>query len=462
MHVSFINPPNNPFSSSGILIEPIDTISLATWVQSYGYEVSFVDMDVNKMQASELSKEYKKWPAVIVIIYDYHIPLHNSGTVQQIELISKEAHQNNSFVVLGGKAASFYSDLEIQKFGVDACIAFEMEEPILNLLETLESKSLPFTEKNLDQLVNTRLILKDKVLSSKKQKLKIDINKLPIPDRTLIDMSSYIDVRTILSSQGCNLKCSFCHVPGFWGVWNGRSASNVVEEIEYLKTNFDSKKILFLDDNALAQSSRMSDIALKVKEKNLDVSLGCLGTILSFKEKVLQDMFKGGFRWIHYGAESGDDEQLQKMGKRITSQKIYEVVKKTKEIGYRVRTSWILDMPDLTHDALKRTEDLILNHHADEIRLHFLTLRLGSILHDQYKIETPQFIHHSTQNLNISSLPEELIQDSLKRILEGLVSKGFVVVRNPDDFIDLNLLRQKSPDLKIVSLCPLRYGINWR
>ena len=75
--ILFINPPNIPFTSKGILIEPIDIIHLATFTKSLGYDVLFLDMDVKKLSPEYLySYLSNKNFDMSVIVFDYHIPLH--------------------------------------------------------------------------------------------------------------------------------------------------------------------------------------------------------------------------------------------------------------------------------------------------------------------------------------------------------------------------------------------------
>lgn len=452
-NILFINPPNHPFSSNGILIEPIDTIHLATYIKSLGYNACFLDMDVKKLSPQSLN-EYliNKDIDMAVIVFDYHIPLHDEGSNNKIFEMITILRNFNIVSVLGGKIASFYSEEKLKDWHADFLIYREMELSLKLLLE-----SYP----NVQDIPNIRM-KKDGVLTENvKTNIIVDLNTFPIPDRTLCDLEDYIDVRTILSSRGCNLKCTFCHVPGFWGSWKGRSAESVVEEILYLQENFSSKKILFLDDNATAQPARMKQISDLLIQKNSKAALGCLGTIVSFKEEVMEKMFEAGFRWIHYGAESADEDMLIKMNKKTNPQYMLEVIQKTKKIGFRVRTSWILDMPGLTEDALLKTEKMIIENPTQEIRLHFLSLRLGSFLYNQFNIHTKQFIHNSKQNINISGIDSQLIEKSLFRIITSLKNQGYVLISNPEDFIDIEKIKSQTPDLKIVSLCPLRYGLGW-
>lgn len=468
LNVSFINPPNAPFTSRGILIEPVDTLGLASWVQSLGYKTSILDMDVKQHMPNDLSQIYKdKWPDVIVVVFDYHIPLHDVGANQVIKDICKLAKENGVVTILGGKAATF---LEREKLKTniiaDYYIRFEMEHTLKELLSTLSSQNINNQQLILEEIKKIKGITywnskKSALVDTPHREEKVDIKELPISDRNLVDLNDYIDVRTVLSSRGCNLKCTFCHVPGFWGLWTGRTPEQVVEEFKILTENHQAKKILLLDDNAFVQPKRLEKVALGLLEQNINVAWGCLGTIDRYNPQALEAMASGGFKWIHYGAESGDNEQLSTMGKRITSEKILNAVNGTRALGIRVRTSWILDMPGMTKDALKRTEDLILEQGSEEIRLHFLTLRLGSILDNQFKIDAPQFIHNGKQNLNLSNVSNEDISQSVDRILKELVSKGYKVVRNAKDFENVEALRENNPFLKIVSLCPLRYGLNW-
>lgn len=458
-NIIFINPPNAPFTSTGILIEPIDLLGLATWSNSIGFPCTIIDMDVKSLLAQDLDTCLNgQWPKYMVIVFDYHIPLHNGGAVEQIKNICSLARQNGCITVLGGKAATFYTEDKIKDIGADILVAHEMELALQELF-ALEKA----TEESLKNIAGISYVSDNQIFKTKARAEKIDLETLPISDRSLVTLSEYIDVRTLLSSRGCHLQCTFCHVPGFWGWWRGRSAALVAQEIEYLVANHNANKILFLDDNATVKPQRMKEIAAILQAKNIQVTMGCLGTIDKYNPEVLTQMYQGGFRWIHYGAESGDDNQLKAMGKRINAEKILQAVKGSQECGLRVRTSWIMDMPDLTIDGLHKTENLILTQGSEEIRLHFLTLRLGSILHNERQdIETEQFIHNPSQNINLSSVSSAMIEASVERILTGLVAQGYTVVRHAHEFKDIEKLQAINPALKIVSLCPLRYGLGWK
>ena len=78
MNILLINPPNIPYSEHELLIEPIDIISLATYLKEKKNNVKFLDMDCKKLSCDDLSEYICNtfMPDIAIISYDYHIPLH--------------------------------------------------------------------------------------------------------------------------------------------------------------------------------------------------------------------------------------------------------------------------------------------------------------------------------------------------------------------------------------------------
>ena len=85
MNILLINPPNVPFTERELLIEPIDIISLATYIQELKQNVEFLDMDCKKLNCNDLEKYIKNefMPDKVIISYDYHIPLHTRRSIRK-------------------------------------------------------------------------------------------------------------------------------------------------------------------------------------------------------------------------------------------------------------------------------------------------------------------------------------------------------------------------------------------
>ena len=451
MKVKVVNPPNRPFSSKGILIEPIDALGVASFIAAQGHDVSLVDMDIKQMGAERYTEALQGDTAydLAVIVHDYHIPLHQDGALQAVREIARQAAGHGARVAAGGKAATYKPETLLDDH-LSVLIRHEMEPALEVLLKGGDLQDIPGISYRQD----------GGIVSSPRAKA-FDLDRLPVSDRGLIPLGEYIDVRTLLSSRGCHMTCDFCHVPGFWGAWRGRGAVSVVDEIETLVNVHGAKKILFLDDNATVSKKRMKEICAGIKERGIRVALGCLGSLSLYDREMMEDMYAAGFRWIHYGVESGDDEQLATIHKKITAVEAKRIVRETRDIGFRVRTSWIMDLPGTTDDQLKRTTDMILQMRTEEIRLHHLALRMGSKLFEQYPdAPSSQYIHHGRQNQNLCKVSPDAITDAVSALTAEL-APSHAVVSNPDEFIDMAALQKRSAGLNVVSLCPLRYGIGW-
>jgi radical SAM superfamily enzyme YgiQ (UPF0313 family) len=95
-----------------------------------------------------------------------------------------------------------------------------------------------WNQKQLNGINNISFLHRGKFVRTSLDREKIDIDTLPIADRTLCKLNEYIDVRSILSSRGCVMKCSYCHVPDFWSSRKGRSPEYIIQEIQMLIKDF--------------------------------------------------------------------------------------------------------------------------------------------------------------------------------------------------------------------------------
>lgn len=452
--ILFINPPNVPFTVKELLIEPIDILTVASFIQSIGYEVKVLDMDVKRLNPESIEEFLMKFtPDYIVITLDYHIPMHThkaiDGILKMITIIKKY----DCKVIIGGKTSKYYPKIFLEN-GAQIIVNGELE---LTLKEIFEINSW-----TIDSLLLVRgITFSDnklmKVTSSRNEVISLD--NIPIIDRGLIDIDDYIDVRTILTSRGCNGKCSFCPTPDFWGKWRYMNPKKVVDQIENLVNHYNTKKILFLDDNATISKTRMQEICNEINIRGIKVHLGCLGTISSFDEDTMKIMHNAGFVWIHFGIETGNQDILNSVGKDFDVNHAMEVIKKSMEIGYRVRTSFILDLPGSTEKTINDTKEFIINTKPNEIRIHYLSLRCGTQIFNKLKTDdmVSQYIHSNTPQVSINKKLNKALSTCIENISITLKNSGYSILNESSQFGQLTRSKNKN----FISFCPSKYGIGW-
>lgn len=448
MNILVINPANKPFTNRSILAEPIDVLNIATIIKEEYQNVTVIDMDLKDMN-NDITN-YLKEDNVIVFVYDYQLPLHTTeAKINIFETIKNTNTKNkNTKYIIIGKTPSFYYQ-EFLDNGIDLIIKGIVDNKINDCIRNINNKT--------ELLKTSNLIIKDKekIIKTKEERVQNKFNETLIPNRNLLDINNYMDTRTIITSRGCVGTCTFCSTPYFFGAWSGKDATIVVDEIEMLVNDYQTKKIMFLDDNFMVNKKRVLEICDEIERRNIKCLYGCLCSIKCFDKETIKRMYQVGFRWIHFGIETGSKRILKMMNKDMNLEKVKEIIKEVKEVGYRIRTSFILDYPTSTKDDLEKTKDLILELEPHEIRLHYLAYRVGTPIYEENKniINKTQYIHSNKPNIENKDL-----EDEIEKILKELEKKQYHIITKD---IDWNIYNNQDKETKIVAFTPIKYGMCW-
>lgn len=445
MNILVVNPPNKPFTNKSILAEPIDVLQIATIIKEKNENVEIIDMDVNSMDNN--INNHLKENNIVIFVYDYQLPLHTSDTVENIFEIIKNTNKNTKFIMIG-KTSSYYYKKFLNN-GIDIVIKGIAEEIINDVIENI------YNEEELLKIPNLFIKSNSGIICTESKKIVNNFKLFPYPDRGLLDITKYMDTRTIITSRGCIGKCSFCTTPTFFGNWSAKTPIQVVDEIEYLIRTFNSSRIIFLDDNMTVNKERIIEICKYIKLRKIKCLFGCLSSINCYDKEMFKLMYDVGFRWIHFGIESGSDKVLKLMNKSMNINYIKKVINETKEIGFRVRTSIILDYPGTTKEDIIKTKNLILELMPHEIRLHYLAYRVGTKVFEENKDinNKTQYIHSNQPNIENNELTDEI-----NDLVEELNNNDYYLIFNDTDWNKYNKL---SKETKFASFIPIKYGMCW-
>ena len=445
MNILVVNPANKPFTNRSILAEPLDVLQVATIINKKFDNVKVIDMDVNRMDNNINS--YLSNENIVVFVYDYQLPLHTTETIQNIFETIQNTNRSTKFIMIGKTSTYFY-----QKFlnnGIDIVIKGIADEIINDVIENINDLE------KLKIIPNLVIRTEEGIFITENKVLINDFNKLPMPNRDLLDITKYMDTRTIITSRGCVGTCKFCATPYYFGKWSGRNVTDVVNEIEMLISKYNTNKIIFLDDNATVNKKRMIEICKEIEKRNIKCLFGALCSIKCYDKELLEYMYKVGFRWIHFGIETGSERLLKLMNKDMDINYIKQVLEETKKIGYRIRTSFILDYPSSTKEDIIKTKELILSLMPHELRLHYLAYRVGTPIYNDNKdaLNKTQYIHSNKPNIKNNDLTNEI-----NNLIKELKKENYNLILND---IDWGLFENDDKDTKIVAFTPIKYGMCW-
>lgn len=184
-----------------------------------------------------------------------------------------------------------------------------------------------------------------------------------------LDMGRYA-ARTFLgertfnhhTSVGCPYLCNFCAVVNVYnGRWLPDPAEHVVRVVRRLASEHRADAIEFHDNNFFAWEKRTREIADGIVD--LGVSWwgeGRIDTMLGFSGETWEAMARSGLRMVFYGAESGDDEVLERMDKgglRVAD--IGSLNRLARRHGVRPEFSFVLGTPGDPSREAEHTFSLI-------------------------------------------------------------------------------------------------------
>ena len=446
MKVLFLNPPNIPFTDKSILIEPIDVLSLASYVESLGHVVEVLDFDANKQDISQI-QHYSKFNMVIVV-YDNHIPLHKDNSLTSLNYIGEFFKAQSVPTVLIGKVGTYNPEI-LMVINFKLCIRYghNIEGTLAEIL----------SGKDFAKINNIAYVDNSKLFINECSNQVFNIDDLPITNRALLNSNNYLEIKSMLTSRGCINNCSFCPVKNYHGSWQGKSATKVVAEIENIVKDGVSK-IIFLDDNASCDKQRLRDISNLIIKNKINVKLGLLASFNTYDSDTFRLMYKAGFRWVHFGVESASEEVLKQWNKYFDIQQSKNIIKELKQMGYRVRVSIIFDLEPATETNLNKTIDYLLDTQPQEIRLHYLVSRIGSNYNKEYNQNSTQYIHCGdvviTKNKDL-----KLLENKKNELLTKLSNANYKIIKNTNEWEEIAKTCDKN--LKFISFCPSRYGLGW-
>jgi len=350
MKVLFINPPyfNSKYKFIGLVAPPLGIAYMAAVLEENNIDVEIIDAAALEMRWETLETEIKRISPDLVAITALTPTI--AKALQTAELAKKTCPQTT--VVLGGYHPTFNYQEMLAKDYVDIVVMGEGEITLLDLVETLDEGG---DLKNVQGIAYEGGVTPPRPLIS-------DLEELPFPARHLLPMEHYkilnmkLHTATMISGRGCPMQCSFCASAALHGNrLRMRSPGNVVDEMEHLVNDHNAGMIAFMDDTFTLKPSQVEAICEEIKKRDMDVYWGCTARVDTLSGPLLHKMSDSGCITMFLGVESADQQQLDRVNKQITIDKIRSAFKLARENDIRTIASVVLGMPGDTRSSIERT-----------------------------------------------------------------------------------------------------------
>lgn len=358
------------------LFPPIGLSYLAAVLEQNGFEVKVFDCPACGYTHENLKTELSSFMPDLIGIASMTATVPSALHAARI---AKEACPNSK-VIMGGPHATF-ADNQIltEEKTVDVVVRGEGELTLLELAQNnADPKTLPATQgitfRNNGQIIKTP----DRPYIE-------DLDALPRPAYKYLQMDKYRIYGKIflpiMSSRGCPFQCSFCVASQIFGAkFRARSAKNVVDELEWLKTEYGAEGISFHDDTLTLNKKRILDICDEMIARKINLPWGCQTRVDTVSPEVLAKMRQAGCNEVSFGVESGCQEILDAVHKKFELSQAEKAIKWAKKEGLFVAVSTIIGYPGETKESMQQTSDLMRRIEPDDAWLCIATPYPGTEL----------------------------------------------------------------------------------
>ena len=204
-----------------------------------------------------------------------------------------------------------------------------------------------------------------------------DLDALPFPAYDLAaDLSLYapppcnykkLPAANVITSRGCPNQCTFCDRSVFGQLLRQRSAANVAAEIEHLWNEYHVREIAFVDDTFTLRPQRIRELFAILDRKGIRFPWTCMSRISAVDEELLRFIRDHGCWHISFGIESGNEEILRRIRKKISLEQARQVIGWCAKLGIRSKGFFIVGHPGETPQTIEQSIRAALGMKLDDV-----------------------------------------------------------------------------------------------
>jgi anaerobic magnesium-protoporphyrin IX monomethyl ester cyclase len=250
-------------------------------------------------------------------------------------------------IVWGGNFPGLYPRPVLNAPYVDYVVRGQGEQTLNELLEVIDGHRDPSTVAGLSfRGENGPAIGRERPW--------LGPNELPPPPYHRIDVADYLHPTMLgrrtgvyQASIGCPYSCSFCGVISVFGSKEKQqSPERTVEHLSFLTRTYGMDGLHFYDNNFFMTEAHAVEIAERMKP--LGLRWWCearIDAVLRFSDRTWKLLRESGWTMVFFGAESGSNEVLKKMNKRLTVEETMEAAARSRQHGVIPEFSFVLGDP---------------------------------------------------------------------------------------------------------------------
>ncbi len=304
------------------------------------------------------------------------VTIHTPFYVERVRLAKYlRKRLPDTLLVAGGHHPSAEPADLLQCSEYDVCVIGEGEETLLEIAEFVEKGK---KQRAADWLGNIRGVVYkqgSRIVQNPTRPPVLDLDTLPFPSHHLLGLENYapnsnlgIKSQGILTYRGCPMRCAFCLNPQGQRV-RRRSPPRVADEMMQVVERFGVRGFNFYDNLFGLNRKHATAVCEEILVRRLDVEWDCWTAGSLVDAELAEKMKKAGCVRVGFGAESGDDEVLERSHRALTASQHQEGIKILKAMGLKVDAFFMIGLPGESEQSVRRTVEFAKSCTADEVFL---------------------------------------------------------------------------------------------
>ena len=278
-------------------------------------------------------------------------------------------------MLIGGIHPTALPEQVIREGFFDVAVISEAERSFTKLVDTLSDSGLSLDPKALRDVPGVAFKDGSEIVMTPLDDFISDLDTLPFPDRSLLDLSHYLRPNaairslitrntTIMTSRGCPFRCIYCLSVHRRNL-RKHSPEYVIEEMESIARDFNLDGLCIIDDTFIFDQNRASRIAELMLERGLAKRLkwpcyGRANIVSKCESSFIELLVRAGMVQMEFGFESASRRVLELLkGKGVTPEDNEATLDKLEALGVRTLATFLTGVPTETAEECRTTVDFI-------------------------------------------------------------------------------------------------------
>ncbi len=427
--------------SDKFLQYPIFLAYSAAQLKAAGHSVSYIDsviQDFNMKQTlAEASKEKPD-----VIFMETTTPSIEADYLSLGEL--KDV--TGAKIIVGGPHATYFHNQVLKECSaIDIVIRHEFDTKIAGVVSSMD---------NLKKVSGITFRTGDIIMDNGDGKVCEDLDTVPFPDRDAIPWYWYLEAwysrrpfMNMMTSRGCPYHCSFCLWPQvmYGHKQRFRSLDNVFDEITGLIRRYGLKEINIDDGTFTTNKRRVIEFCRRLRKEKIRLIWTCNGRVDTLDDEMLAEMKKSGCKMIRLGVESGSQDVLDKIKKRLTLKQIEKGVQRVKNHGIQALGGFMFGFPYDSKKTIEETIAFARKLSPDQVQFSINMCYPGTSLYE-YARDNDLLLANSYQEFDMTHGPVVKTLDMEREELEHILARAYREFYFRPEFILQTLFHLKDMD----------------